>query len=241
MLIPLSTLRTDVGLAIDATVSSGRYPDAVVDRFINQAIGAYYVLLWERGHARSIRASVTVGASPTPALMGWGANELVALPADLENLVSVSRVDGTRRFELEPRQIADVDSAVTDRGPGTPRLYDVIVSPTGQHLLLSPPSNSTYQLEVEYRAAVAPLTSPSQSVFAFAGTEDLIIAKAGMGLLGRDRLDEPEVYQVLERRYGDAMARLDVIPAKVGVRAMRDTSDVRRARRYGARDWPFFR
>ena len=148
----LAVLREEVGYAADVTIGDARYPNALVDRWINDAIQAYAVLKRNLGFDDSKRSTLTGSASTSAGADGFPLNEMVTLPADFGSVTSVYVNDSGRRWQLTA--LAESDRATVGflSTSGPPESYTVVdATPTAAaKLRVWPPSNAAYSYELTY-------------------------------------------------------------------------------------------
>lgn len=222
----LAVLREEVGYAADVTIGDARYPNALVDRWINDAIQAYAVLKRNLGFDDSKRSTLTGSASTSAGADGFPLNEVVSLPTDFGSVTSVYVNDSGRRWQLTA--LAESDRATVGflSTSGPPESYTVIdATPTSAaKLRVWPPSNAAYSYELTYAPEPTVLVAVGDTWEYAPGTSDLVVCDVAKKILGRDRVDEPETYRVVSERYDRAMQALQLASSNGrGVRSMRDT------------------
>jgi hypothetical protein len=234
-LITLAQLRTEVGYAADVVIGEDRYPNAMVNGWINQAIQHYQLLRREMGTSDEQRALLNTTASTSLGTSGFPLNELVALPADFQSLISVYLVTGTVRNRLTALSPVDRHNDLTVSPlTGIPTSYDIVDATTTQpaQLRLWPAASAAYQLEVIYTPEPTTLTADGDSWEYSPGTLDLVVCAAALKVLDRDGIPEPSQYQALQNRQAAAEQALKRFTVRdPGVLTMRNTREHNAARR----------
>lgn len=234
-LITLAQLRTEVGYAADVVIGEERYPAAMVNGWLNQAIQNYQLLRRETGTADEQRALINTSASTSAGAGGFPLNELVALPADFQSLISVYLVTGTVRNRLTALSPVDRHNDLTISPlTGIPTSYELMDASSTQpaQLRLWPAASSSYQLEVIYTPEPATLSADGDSWEYSAGTLDIVVCHAALRILDRDGVPEPSQYTALQNRMSAAEQALRRLTVRdPGVLTMRNTREQSAARR----------
>lgn len=228
--LTLSELQTQIGLAADVTITaSGRYSTTMVNLWINQAIQEAQLLRVRYHTADAAITTATITATDVPQMGGYLEREVAALPADFLAIESVYLVIGSipERRQLLPVTASDEEANWSNGQPLYYALLDAGQTGTAR-LRVWPPADQNYSLQIKYYPEHPTLVNGTDNWEFAPGTQDLVIAKAAMNLLGRDGTQEPAQYQDLQRRYNDAMqALIGYCKRDPGLRTMRNTRDYR--------------
>lgn len=199
--ITLAQLRAEVGYAADVTVGDDRYPNAMVNSWINQAIQNYQVLRRQNKTADTKVTTLVSSVSTTPGDGGWPANQTLLLPDDFQSLVSVYYVSGSTRVQMTSLGPVDLSNDIVPIA-GVPTQYSIIDATTAEdaRLRLWPPASGVYTFEVVYVPEPATLVADGDSWDYAPGTLDLVVCEVALKVLDRDGVPEPQQYQALQNR-----------------------------------------
>lgn len=232
--LTLAQLREQFGLATDVTVNGTRYPNTMVDLWINQAIQEAQMLRVEYGTADEAKTTATITATDAAQTGGYLQREVAALPADFMALKSVYLVLGStpERYQLQPVSVSDREAHWRNARPCFYGLLDAGQTGTVR-LRLWPPADQNYTLDVEYYPEHPTLVNVGDLWEYPPGCQDLVIAKAAMLSMERDGETGSPEYQGCMRRYNEAVLALRrYCKRDPGLKTMRNTRDYRVARRY---------
>lgn len=231
--ITLAQLRAEVGYAADVTVGEDRYPNAMINGWVNQAIQNYQILRRQNRTSDVKIAMVTSTASTTPGDGGWPANQTLFLPDDIQSLVSVYYVSGSTRVQLTAMASSDNYNDLIPVS-AVPTQYSIINSTTAEdaRLRLWPPASGTYTFEVVYTPEPTTLSSDIDSWDYAPGTLDVVVCEVALKVLDRDGVPEPQQYQALQNRKLAAEQALKRFSIRdPGVLTMRNTRAINESSR----------
>lgn len=227
--LTLAQLREQVGFAMDVTVGGTRYPNAMVDLWINQAIQDAQLARVEYGTADEAKTTATVTATDVAQTGGYLQREVATLPTDFLALKTAYLTIGTtpERYQLQPINTADKEANWRN---GQPRFYGVLDAGQSQaaRLRLWPPADQNYTLDLEYYPEHPTLVAVGDLWEYPPGCQDLVIAKAAMTGLVRDGETGSAEYQGCMQRYAEASSALRrYCKRDPGLKTMRNTRDNR--------------
>jgi hypothetical protein len=222
--LTLLQLRDRVGWAADVTLSaSGRYPQAMVDAWINEAAQAYEIERSQRAGAVEKRYTAT-GTASASLVQGFPQNQIIQLPADCQQVRAVWVEGSSGRYQLT--WLDEQDRWTTLNNPAAPLGCRLTTLADGTMALrVWPAIAASTAFEVIYAPGATTLTLDSDLWPYEPGTEDMLIASVACRILDRDGVPEPQAYQALQNRIASATERLRrVMAAKdPGVLRVRDT------------------
>jgi hypothetical protein len=234
--LSLADIRLLAAKAADVVVADGtRHTPAIVNAWVNTALGTYHAVLTDAGGEpqRATRTTLTTSASETVA-NGYPTNERVVLPADFDELREVSVVFGTARRPIRP--FGGIDSSLGSEEywsteslqPGLPERYAIARNAEGETVLrLLPPCDAVYTIEIHYIPTFTDLDDDADTFPFLDGTSDMVTCDVALRLLEADGVQEGGQYQAITRRRDMAEQRLRLKARRMNRAGPRAMIDVR--------------
>ena len=195
----LAELRADVCAEADIVDggSGGRFPSALLNRYINQAIQRYITIVTGAGGQEwySKRTSLaTMGTSEVVDAEGWAPNQYVTLPTAFYQLIGIDIVIGGSTISLmnfermERNMFKDAPIWMQGNGKGQPMFYRIMgTNAAGAHIVqVVPAADAAYQYAIWYVPEITDLVNDSDTFDGRAGFEDFVVYEAALRALRRD-------------------------------------------------------
>lgn len=183
--VTLTQLRADIAAQADFVGATGRYPDAVVDRFVNQSIQRFREKLSTEGVTHYLVSTSGTLAAGATSPFAFGSLDLSAVTPSVVRSYGVDvTINGGFIKTLQHVPFTERNSYGGPTGKGEPRDWAHYQT---RKIAILPAPEGTYPYTVWYLPVLADLVSGSDTFDGVAGWEDFIVWDVVCRLIVRDQ------------------------------------------------------